>query len=581
MAHYIGVDIGTGSARACIINSNGLIVAVASKDIKTFNPKTDFYEQSTTDIWAACCECTREILKKSKVLPSDVKGIGFDATCSLAVFDQKTDQPIAVDSDFSDTSRNVILWLDHRCPNETLSINATKHNCLKYVGGGMSIEMEIPKILWLKNNMPAEMFDRCKFYDLTDAMEHIATGTEARSYCSTVCKQGFIPVGIDGSVKGWSKDFLEAIGLGELASDDFKRMGGTPESGNFRSAGELAGELCEQAAKDMGLLPGTKIASGVIDAYAGWVGTVAAKVEDSKSILGSDSKNAGDMQQARHRLAAVAGTSTCHLVMSKEPVFVNGVWGPYRDVLFPGYWVAEGGQSCTGNLLHFVLSTHPAYDAAVANAKAKDTNIFDYLNEVLISYAAEMNCPSIGYLLRNLFYYPDLHGNRSPIADSTMRGAISGLDMDTSEVGLAKHYYVAMEAIGLQTRHIVESLNKAGHEIESVFLSGGQCKNKLLVGLIASCTELPVVMPKYINDAVVLGAAMLGAKAATANERGETENLWDIMLRMSHQGTIVHPTQHEGERRLLRAKYSIFLDMAQKQLDYRKQMTAASEDYEK
>ena len=90
----------------------------------------------------------------------------------------------------------------------------------------MSIEMEIPKVLWLKNNMPKELFDRCKFYDLTDALTHMATGNETRSYCSVVCKQGFVPVGVDGSVKGWQEDFLKEIGLEDLTEDNCKRLGG-------------------------------------------------------------------------------------------------------------------------------------------------------------------------------------------------------------------------------------------------------------------------------------------------------------------------------------------------------------------
>lgn len=90
----------------------------------------------------------------------------------------------------------------------------------------MSIEMEIPKVLWLKSNMPKELFDRCKFYDLTDALTHLATGNEKRSFCSVVCKQGYVPVGVDGSVKGWQPDFLNEIGLEELTEDSFKRIGG-------------------------------------------------------------------------------------------------------------------------------------------------------------------------------------------------------------------------------------------------------------------------------------------------------------------------------------------------------------------
>lgn len=90
----------------------------------------------------------------------------------------------------------------------------------------MSVEMEIPKVLWLKNNMPKELFDRCKFYDLADALTHLATGNEKRSFCSVVCKQGYVPVGVDGSVKGWQEDFLKEIGLEDLTEDNFKRLGG-------------------------------------------------------------------------------------------------------------------------------------------------------------------------------------------------------------------------------------------------------------------------------------------------------------------------------------------------------------------
>jgi ribulose kinase len=90
----------------------------------------------------------------------------------------------------------------------------------------MNVEMETPKVLWLKNHMPPELWERAKFYDLVDAMTHIATGGETRSLCSAVCKQGYVPVGVDGSVKGWQEDFLREIGLGELVEEGFRRIGG-------------------------------------------------------------------------------------------------------------------------------------------------------------------------------------------------------------------------------------------------------------------------------------------------------------------------------------------------------------------
>ncbi|KAL1845718.1 hypothetical protein Plec18167_009218 [Paecilomyces lecythidis] len=569
MDYYIGIDVGTGSARACIINNKGDIVGLASENIGLWQPQTGYYEQSTSDIWRCICVSVQRALDQHNIDPTYIRGIGFDATCSLAVFAEDTDEPVSVTGPKFDTDRNVILWLDHRPVEETEKINATSHNLLRYVGGKMSIEMEIPKVLWLKNHMPKELFDRCKFYDLADALTHIATGTEKRSFCSVVCKQGYVPVGVDGSVKGWQEDFLQEIGLGDLVEDNFKRMGGVNGvNGEYLSAGELVGTLCEKAANELGLPPGIAIGSGVIDAYAGWIGTVGAKVSLGEEQLAADvAKN--DRSQAFGRLAAVAGTSTCHLAMSPNPVFVPGVWGPYKDTIIPGYWMAEGGQSATGELLKHVIETHPAFNQAISIAESYHTNIYDYLNEHLKEMMQEQNAPSISYLGRHLFFYGDLWGNRSPIADPRMSGSVVGLSADKSIDGLALYYYATLEFIALQTKQIIEAMNEAGHVLTSIFMSGSQCQNDILVKLIASACEMPVLIPRYVHAAVCHGAAMLGAKAASADPEGKTEDLWSIMDRMSKPGKRVDPTKDEREKALLKVKYEVFLEQCHRQREFR------------
>nr|KMM68763.1 ribulokinase [Coccidioides posadasii RMSCC 3488] len=559
MDHFIGVDVGTGSARACIIDDKGDIVGLASENIGLWQPQQGYYRA----------------ISQHNINPGSIKGIAFDATCSLAVFAEDTDEPVSVTGPNFDTERNIILWLDHRPVQETEKINATGHNLLRYVGGKMSIEMEIPKVLWLKNNMPKELFDRCKFYDLADALTHLATGNEKRSFCSVVCKQGYVPVGVDGSVKGWQEDFLRDIGLEDLTKDNFRRMGGViGQNGEYLSAGELVGTLCEKAASELGLPPGIAVGSGVIDAYAGWIGTVGAKVQLSADLLSSDAAK-NDKTQAFTRLAAVAGTSTCHLAMSPNPVFVPGVWGPYRDTIIPGYWMAEGGQSATGELLKHVIETHPAFNQALSIAESYHTNIYDYLNEHLKELVAESNAPSVSYLGRHFFFYGDLFGNRSPIADPTMSGSVIGLSSDKSVSGLALYYYATLEFIALQTRQIVETMNKAGHNITSIFMSGSQCQNDILMSLIASACDMPVLIPRYVHAAVCHGAAMLGAKAASADKDGKTEDLWDIMDRMSKPGKAVHPTKDKFEKALLEVKYKVFLEQCYQQQEYRKNVDAA------
>ncbi|KAF2144955.1 uncharacterized protein K452DRAFT_316095 [Aplosporella prunicola CBS 121167] len=577
--HYIGIDVGTGSARACIMNDQGDIVGLASENIALWQPQPGYYEQSSTDIWRCICSSVRRALDQHNIDPDTVKGIGFDATCSLTVFNEETGEPICVTGPNFDNrdgeDRNVILWLDHRPVQETEKINATNHNLLRYVGGRMSIEMEIPKVLWLKNNMPKELFDKCKFYDLTDALTRMATGNDKRSYCSVVCKQGFVPVGVDGSVKGWQEDFLTEVGLEDLCKNDFQKMGGVNGVNNeYLTAGELVGKLSEKAANDMGLPAGVAIGSGVIDAYAGWIGTVGAKVK-----LTDDALNAGapknDVSQAFTRLAAVAGTSTCHLAMSEKPVFVDGVWGPYRDVLLPDYWMAEGGQSATGELLKHVIETHPAFQEALSVAETFNTNVYDYLNEHLREMAEKQKAPSVSWLGRHFFFYGDLFGNRSPIADASMKGSVIGLSSDKSLDALALYYLGTMEFIALQTHQIVDAMNKSGHVISSIFMSGSQCQNDILMHLIAAACDMPVLIPRYVHAAVVHGAAMLGAKAASTDAQGKTTPLWEIMDRYSKPGKMIPPGTNEGEKKLLAAKYKIFLEQIETQQKYRSEIDEA------
>ncbi len=306
----------------------------------------------------------------------------------------------------------------------------------------------------------------------------------------------------------------------------------------------------------------------MIDAYAGWVGTVGAKVSLGEQELSSEMPK-NDQSQAFSRLAAVAGTSTCHLVMSHDPVFVNGVWGPYRDSIIPNYWMAEGGQSATGELLKHVLETHPAFNQASSMAESYNTNIYDYLNEHLRDMQTKTNAPSISYLGRHFFFYGDLFGNRSPIADSTMKGSVVGLSSDKSLDGMALYYYGTMEFIALQTRQIVTTMNDAGHKISSIFMSGSQCQNDILMDLMATACQMPVLIPRYVHAAVVHGAAMLGAKAASAGKDGKTEDLWNIMDRMSKPGKMVKPTEIKGVAELLDVKYQVFLEQCERQRVFR------------
>ena len=108
----------------------------------------------------------REAMALSGVEPSAVRGLGFDATCSLVVVGPGgKGLPVGPSED---AARDIIVWMDHRALEQAARINATGHKVLRYVGGVISPEMETPKLLWLKENRPAVFADAEHFFDLAD-----------------------------------------------------------------------------------------------------------------------------------------------------------------------------------------------------------------------------------------------------------------------------------------------------------------------------------------------------------------------------------------------------------------------------
>ena len=276
MSVFIGIDVGTGSARAGVFNERGTLLGIATKAIQMWKPQAEFVEQSSDDIWRACCNVVNSAVKEAGIKGDQVKGIGFDATCSLISLDEQG-EPVTVSPTGRD-EQNVIVWMDHRALEQTQRINATNHDVLKYVGGVISPEMQSPKLLWLKENLPNSWKRAAKCFDLPDFLTFKATGSDTRSLCSTVCKWTYLGHEKDGDSPGkWDDSFWRAIGLEQLADEEYARIGKL-----IRPMGEAIGQgLTQQSARKMGLNAGTPVGVSIIDAHAGGIGVIGATINDS------------------------------------------------------------------------------------------------------------------------------------------------------------------------------------------------------------------------------------------------------------------------------------------------------------
>src|SRR5438552_7221732 len=215
---FIGIDVGTSSARAGVFDENGTLLATARHPITLWHEAGGVVEQSSSEIWSACAASVRAAMVEAAIPPSAVKGLGFDATCSLVVLDAGAN-PLTVSAS-SDERRNVIVWMDHRAIAEARQVNDTRDDVLRYVGGSISPEMEIPKLLWLKRHLPSTYRSAGHFFDLAEYLYFRATGSTARSICTLVCKWNFL-----AHEQRWSKSYFERIGLGDLALEARAKIG--------------------------------------------------------------------------------------------------------------------------------------------------------------------------------------------------------------------------------------------------------------------------------------------------------------------------------------------------------------------
>lgn len=107
---------------------------------------------------------------------------------------------------------DTIAWLDHRALAEAGECTASGHRVLDHAGGVMSPEMQTPKLMWLKRNLPGTWAEAGFLFDLTDFLSWKASGSAARSQCTLTAKWTYLA----HEEESWRRDFFAMVGLDDL-----------------------------------------------------------------------------------------------------------------------------------------------------------------------------------------------------------------------------------------------------------------------------------------------------------------------------------------------------------------------------
>ncbi|GHU83408.1 ribulokinase [Clostridia bacterium] len=492
MPHYaIGVDFGTLSARALVVEvGTGRELAAAAMDYphavmdETLPDGTrlghDWALQHPQDYLDCLAQTIPAAMRDSGVSARDVIGIGIDFTACTLLPCRADGTPLCFLPDFAHHPHAYVkLWKHHAAQEYADRLNAIAlsrgESFPARYGGKISSEWALPKIWQTLAEAPEVYAAADRFIEAADWVIWQLCGREARNACTAGYKA------LWSKREGYpSDDFFAALDprLRHVADEKLSR--------DIFPIGAKAGEITEAAARRTGLLPGTAVAVGNVDAHV------------SLPALGITEPG---------KLLMIMGTSTCHILLGTEEKTVPGMCGVVEDGVLQGFMGYEAGQSCVGD--HFAWFAENCVPEAYAQAaRARGLHIQQFLTEK----AASLRPGESGLLALDWW-----NGNRSVLVDANLSGVLFGLTLQTKPEEI---YRALIEATAYGTRMIVDTFTDNGVAIDALYACGGIAeKNPMLMQIYADVTGREIRIARSAQSPA-LGSAMFGAVAAGSARGG-------------------------------------------------------------
>jgi len=491
----IGLDYGTDSARAVVVNaSTGETVATSVKyyprwmEGKYCQPAANRYRQHPLDYIEVLENTVKEALALAPAGTAlNVVGIAFDTTGSTPVFTDETGTPLALLPEFAENPNAMfVLWKDHTAIAEAEEINRLcstwKINYTAYEGGIYSSEWFWAKALHILREDKAVREKAYSIVEHCEWMPALLTGVKKSS--DTVrsrCAQGHKSMWHAGWGGLPEEDFL--VALDPLLSGYRDRL-----FEDTFTADKPVGTLTPEWADRLGLTTEVVVAGGAFDCHMGAVGAGITP----------------------HTFVRVIGTSTCDImVASYEEIgssLIRGICGQVDGSVIPGMIGLEAGQSGFGDVY--------AWFKRVLEFPLKellpDAELANELSEKIIP-ALTARAEKIPVAESTLIATDWMNGRRTPDANQLLKGAIAGITLGTS----APHIFKALvEATAFGSRAIVERFRSQGVRIDNVIGIGGiALKSPFVMQTLSDVLKMPIEVCRT-DQACALGAAIFAATAA-------------------------------------------------------------------
>ena len=488
MSRYvIGIDYGTLSGRCVLVDVNSgeeiaesvLNYAHAVMDETLPNGEklpSSFALQHPEDYLDVLRTTVPDVLSKAGVGAEDIIGLGIDFTaCTVLPMDEKG-TPLCMKDGFKDNKHSYVkLWKHHAAQPEADEINelAAKRGepWLPIYGGKVSCEWALPKILETLRKAPEVYDNTYRFIEAADWLSLMLTGEETHSAPFAGYK------GLWNAETGYpSNDFMTAL------DPRLDGIVGTKLSEKVLGMDKKAGYINESGAALTGLNIGTPVSLPMIDAHAAMP---ALNITDDGDLM------------------LIVGTSSCHILNSKEVKSVEGICGYVKDGVVPGLYTYEAGQAGVGDIFDwFVKNCVPAGYAEEAREKGIS------IHKLLREKASKLSVGESGLLALDWW-----NGNRSVLVNSNLTGMILGMTLGTKPEEI---YRALIEATAFGLKVIVEQYENSGISINSICAAGGIAqKDEMMMQIYADVLDREIRIAGS-TQAGALGSAIYASVAAGA-----------------------------------------------------------------
>lgn len=453
MALLLSVDAGTTSVKAGIFKPDGQCLAVERFEYQLETPAPGFVELDPEKYWQACREVVRRAVQQVEAGAGQIAVVTVSSQGETTIPVDRNGRPL----------HPAIVWLDNRAGEEARQLDQQLGAQAYAVAGipEISPTWTACKILWLKNNRPEIFAGADKFLLVQDWLIYRMTGgfvTDGSVACTSLL--------MDITANRWWPEALQAVSLPEDKLCEIS----TP--------GAIAGRLTDQAARDIGLTPGTPVVLGGMDQSVGAIG--AGNIE--AGIISESTGAALVMQISIPRP---------NLDRSRRvPVNLHSVSGLY---LFQPIIPTAG--------MAFKWFRDVFAGQELEAAKSIGVDAYDLLT------AEAANAPPGA---DGLLMLPHLSGALNPVYNSEARGVFCGFTLAHQK----GHFVRAiLEAVAFMLRRNLETVVNAGIEAREIRASGGGARSELWNQIKADVCNLPVVTLGS-EEAALLGDAILGGVAA-------------------------------------------------------------------